>query len=175
MEVVGERITLKLLTPNDVKADYVKWMRDAEITQFLESRWTAYELDDLKEYVKQINSSHNDFLFGIFLRENSQHVGNIKIGGIDHTHRFGNIGLFIGNKDCHGKGYGSEAIELATRYAFNELNLNKLVAGIYAPNLASYRAFLKARYNQAGILKQHRFYKGSYVDEILVERGKNST
>jgi RimJ/RimL family protein N-acetyltransferase len=172
MEVVGKRIRLKLLSPEDVSVDYVEWMRDASITQFLESRWTVYELGDLKEYVKQINSSHNNFLFGIFLLENFRHIGNIKIGNIDYVHRFGDIGLLIGNKEYHGQGYGSEAIEIATEYAFNELNLNKLVAGIYAPNLASCRAFAKAGYRKVGILKYHRYYKGNYVDEVLLESSK---
>jgi [ribosomal protein S5]-alanine N-acetyltransferase len=172
MEVIGKRIVLRLLSSEEVSAEYVEWMRDPDITQFLESRWTVYEFEDLKDYVKRMNSSLDNFLFGIFLRTDFRHIGNIKIGGIDHTHRFADVGLLIGNKKYHGYGYGSEAIKLATECAFNQLNLNKLVAGIYAPNLASYRAFAQAGYREVGIFKNHRFYKGSYVDEVIMERSK---
>jgi RimJ/RimL family protein N-acetyltransferase len=78
--------------------------------------------------------------------------------------------VLIGERRCWGKGYGAEAISLATRYAFEELNLNKVIAGIYAANVASLKAFLKAGFKEAGVLRQHRFCKGVYMDEIIVEK-----
>ena len=170
MRIVEDRIVLKLLSPEAISQAYVDWMQDEEVTQFLESRWKTYTLDRLKDYVGTINDDINNFLFGIFLKENGEHMGNIKIGDINQIHRFGYVGLLIGNRNMWGNGYGTEAIKLATQYAFQELNLNKLIAGIYADNKSSYNAFIKAGYGKAGTFKNHRFYKGKYVDEILVEK-----
>lgn len=172
MKIMGNTIFLKLLAPEDATQSYSDWMQDEEVIQFLESRWKRYDLEHLKDYVKLMNDGINNFLFGIFLKENSEHIGNIKIGGINQIHRFGDVGILIGNKSMWGKGYGTEAIKLATQYAFDELNLNKLFAGIYANNKGSYNAFIKAGYREVGILQNHRFYKGNYVDEILVEKCK---
>lgn len=171
MQVKGNQIFLKPLSPGDVTQAYVDWMRDEEVIQFLESRWSVFTMKDLKDYVKSVNESNDDVLFGIFLKEGGEHIGNIKIGGINQKHKFADVGLIIGNKKMRGKGYGAEAIRLASDYAFKELNLNKLTAGIYADNISSYRAFIKAGYREAGRLKNHRLYKGGYVDEILVESG----
>lgn len=170
MEVVGKRILIRLLSPEDVSQDYIDWMKDDEVVRFLESRWNVYTLEELREYVRITNESQNDFLFGILLKDTGKHIGNIKVGGINRIHRFGDIGLLIGDKSMWGKGCGKEAIELATTYAFMELGLNKLVAGIYANNIGSHKAFLKAGYREVGVLKNHRFCKGQYVDEILVEK-----
>ena len=174
MQQIGTHIFIKPLSPEDVTQNYANWMADEEVTQFLESRWNAYIIEDLKNYIKTINDSPNDFIFGIFIKETSQYIGNIKIGSINQLHRFGDIGLMLGEKTAWGKGFGTEAITLATKYAFEELNLNKLIAGIYANNIGSYKAFLKAGYREAGLLKNHRFYKGIYIDEILVEKSKTS-
>ncbi len=170
MEIVGKSIYLRILSSEDVGDNYVEWMRDEEVTRFLESRWKTYTLEDLKGYVKIINKSHTDFLFGIFLRENNEHIGNIKIGGINQKHHHGNVGIMIGDKNSWGKNYAKESIQLVTKYAFEELNLNKLIAGIYGNNIGCYKAFLKAGYNEAGRLKRHMFYKGEFVDKILVEK-----
>ena len=169
MEIVGKTIYLRILASEDVGDNYVKWMRDEETVRFLESRWKTYTLENLKEYVRKINESHTDSLFGIFLRENNEHIGNIKIGDIDQVHQHGNVGIMIGDKNSWGKGCAKESIQLATKYAFEELNLNKLTAGIYANNISCYKAFLKAGYNEAERLKGHLFCKSKYVDRILVE------
>ena len=173
MEIVGERIYLRTLSSEDVGDNYVKWMRDEETVRFLESRCKTDTLENLREYVKAINESRTDFLFGIFLRENDVHIGNIKVGDVDYVHQHGNVGIMIGDKSSRGKGCGRESIQLVTKYAFEELNLNSLIAGIYANNTGCYKAFLNAGYNEAGSLKKHLFYNGKFVDKILVEKARS--
>ena len=163
-------VAIRILRPEDVSEDYGSWLEDPEVNRYLECRWRAFSLDDLRAYVRAMNESPKDILFGIFLSDEDRHIGNIKIGNIDTIHRYADIGLLIGAKDAWGKGYGSIAIDLAALYAFRQLNLHKVVAGIYAGNTGSFKAFLKAGFRECGRLTQHRFCDGSYVDEILVER-----
>jgi RimJ/RimL family protein N-acetyltransferase len=174
MKIIGERLTLRILTPDDVAGElggnYVAWMNDPDITQFLESRWRAHTFESIRAFVAAMNESPRDFQFGMFLKNSDIHIGNIKVGNIDLMHRRGDVGLLIGDKNSWGKGYATEAITLVTRFAFEELNLNKLIAGMYAPNQGSYKAFIKAGWRDVGVLKAHCFYKGGYVDELLVEK-----
>jgi len=173
MDIVGNNIYLRILSSGDVGDKYVEWMRDEETVRFLESRWKTYTLENLKEYVNEINESRTDFLFGIFLRENDEHIGNIKVRDVDYVHKHGDVGIMIGDKNSRGKGCGRESIQLVTKYAFEELNLNSLIAGIYANNIGCYKAFLSAGYNEAGSLKKHLFYNGKFVDKILVEKNRS--
>jgi [ribosomal protein S5]-alanine N-acetyltransferase len=166
----GAGIYLKLLVPEDVTVAYISWMNDNKIVRFLESRWNKHTMKGIREYVSRINSSGNNYLFGIFLKDTREHIGNIKVGNINGIHRFGDVGLLIGDRKSWGKGYGTEAIKLATDFAFNKLKLNKLIAGIYADNIASYKAFIKSGYKEAGRLKNHRWYCRRFVDEIVVEK-----
>lgn len=165
----GKNVELKFLSEKDVSENYVGWMKDSEVLQFLECRWSSPTIESIREYVREINASSNDFLFGIFTEEFG-HIGNIKIGGINQLHRYGDIGLLIGNSSARGRGYGTEAICLATKYAFEEINLNKVTSGMYSLNVPSYRAFLKANYRHIGVLEKHCFYKGTFVDCYLMEK-----
>ena len=101
----------------------------------------------------------------IVASEDDSHIGNIKIHRIDFYHRFAEISLIIGEKAYWGTGYGTEAIQLAVAFAFDTLNLRRLAAGVYANNAASIRAFKKAGFFEEGLKKEHRFFKGTYVDE----------
>ena len=170
MVVKGNRLVLKILYPENVTQSYLDWMRDEDIIQFMECREKTYELEDLKDYAKRVAESHNDFLFGIYTSDDNVHIGNIKIGEINQLHKFGNLGLIIGEKKYWGKGYGTVAIKLATEYAFNKLHLNKLIAGIYGNNTGCCKAFIKAGYNEVGRLKKHRLHKDEYVDQIIMEK-----
>jgi len=165
-----QRLYLKKLTVLDAHKEYVRWMNDPEITQYLESRGKSYTRKDIENYIRQVNAGPGNVFFGIFLKANDEHIGNIKIGNINQMHKFAEIGLVIGNKLIWGKGFGKEAIQAATRYAFEVLRLNKLIAGIYVNNIGSYKAFIKSGYREAGVLKSHRLYKGAYVDEYLMEK-----
>ena len=173
MNIDINNVYIRILSSGDVGDEYVEWMRDEETVRFLESRWKTYTLENLKEYVKKINESYADFLFGIFLKENNEYIGNIKVGDINRIHQHGNVGIMIGDKNSWGKGCAKESIQLVTKYAFEELNLNKLIAGIYANNMGCYKAFLNAGYNEAGRLKRHLFYKGKFVDKIIVEKNRS--
>jgi [ribosomal protein S5]-alanine N-acetyltransferase len=164
-----DRIYLEILSEENVSPDYHQWMNDYEITRFLESRWKYQTRDSVLDYIRYINKSENDVLFGMFLLNDKKHIGNIKIGSINWVHRNADVGLLIGDRNAWGKGYGTDAIRLVTKYAFESLNLHKLIAGIYRGNEGSYKAFIKAGWSDIGIMKEHRFFEGKYVDEYLVE------
>lgn len=175
MPIEGHNICLRPLTEEDVGKDYLEWMRDPQVTQYLESRDHAQTLDTLREFVRNMNASPRDHLFGIFSAQSGDHIGNIKIGSVRQPHRSADLGLIIGRRSAWGKGYGTEAISLATRHAFEELDLNKLWAGMYSENLGSYHAFIKAGYREVGRFRRHILFKGRYIDSILVEKCRDET
>ncbi len=170
LKIKGERIYLRLLHHGDASKDYLNWLKDPLINKFLECRRERYSLKKIKVFIEKARKSKNNFLFGIFLNNNGEHIGNVKIGNINSFHRFADLGILIGKKEFWGKGYGTETIRLVTRFAFRKLKLHKIFAGIYANNKGSYKAFIKCGYKKAGILKKHRYFNKAYVDELIVER-----
>lgn len=166
----GERLYLREVRPSDVGEAYYRWVNDPEVTHGLESRFYPNSMESLREYVAAKTNDRNNVFLAIVLKDGDRHIGNIKLGPINWIHRLADIGLMIGEKDCWERGYGTEAIQVLARYAFEILNLHKLTAGCYGTNPQSGRAFEKAGFTREGIRRQHCFSNGSYVDVVLFGR-----
>jgi RimJ/RimL family protein N-acetyltransferase len=78
------------------------------------------------------------------------------------------VGLIVGEKECWGKGFATEAIRLVMQLAFAQLGLRRLTAGAYASNIASIRAFEKAGFSREGLRRRHYLCDGEYVDGVLM-------
>ena len=163
----GERIYLREIRLSDVNENYHRWMNDPEIIRYLESRFSDNSMDAIKDFVEKMLKDRDNIFMAIVLKDGDRHIGNIKIGPINRFHHFADIGLLIGERDCWGKGYATEALGLVTNYAFKTLKLHKLTAGCYAGNKGSENAFKKAGYVVEGIRKKHRYCDGIYVDSII--------
>lgn len=164
----GDRLYLREVRPQDVSENYYHWMNDPEVTSYLESRFYPNSAEKIQEYVIDRLGDRDNIFLGTILKEGDRHIGNIKLGPINWIHRYAEIGLLIGEKDCWGKGYATEAIKLVVDYAFGELNLHKLTAGCYAPNKGSLKAFQKVGFVIEGVRSQQFYWKGQYIDAILL-------
>jgi ribosomal-protein-alanine N-acetyltransferase len=164
----GERIYVREVLLADVNEDYCRWMNDPEVTRYTESRFFPSDMDSLTENVRQKLQDHNSVFLAIVRRDTEQHIGNIKLGPIDWAHRLADVGILIGDKNCWGKAYATEAIGLVVKFAFQELNLHKLTAGFYAANKGSEKAFIKNGFVVEGIRARHRLCEGIYMDTVIL-------
>jgi ribosomal-protein-alanine N-acetyltransferase len=166
--IEGERLYLREVRLSDVNENYYRWMNDPEVIKYLESRFYPNSTEGLGEYVKsKIGDEYNVFL-AIILKEGDRHIGNIKLGPINFIHRFADVALIVGEKDCWGKGYATEAIRLISNYAFNQLNLHRLTSGCYDANKGSAQCFQKAGFSIEGKRIKHYFCDGRYVDALFL-------
>jgi ribosomal-protein-alanine N-acetyltransferase len=160
-------VYLRTLTEADCTEWYVESLNDPNVNRFLETRHVRQTHETVLTFVSTVNSREDEFLFGIFLKPDDRHIGNIKVGPINRHHGVGDVSLWIGDKSCWGKGYATEAIVAISKYAFSTLGISKLSASMYEPNAASYRAFIKAGYQYEGSRKAHYSFEGGRVDLLL--------
>jgi [ribosomal protein S5]-alanine N-acetyltransferase len=168
MLIASRRLNMRPLKPSDVSSNFIRWLNDPDVFRYLETRWSAQNKETILAFVSTVNARDNEHLFGIFLKDGGRHIGNIKVGPINAHHRVGDVSLLIGERDCWGKGYATEAIAAVSRHAFLELNVRKLSAGMYAENLGSYKSFLRVGYSEEGRKRAHCILDGEPTDVIQV-------
>jgi RimJ/RimL family protein N-acetyltransferase len=104
-----------------------------------------------EEIEKEIDQKRNQFYFTIHKKDAGEGeigrlLGFVHIFWIEWPNGSGNIRLGIGNPQDWRKGYGGEALDLALRYCFNEINLYRLNAQIPEYNLAARHLFERASF-----------------------------
>jgi RimJ/RimL family protein N-acetyltransferase/methionyl-tRNA formyltransferase len=161
-------ISLRCLNPEDAGERYLAWLHDPEVNRYLEVRHALpANVAELRSFVRGINASADSILFGIF-GPSGQHLGNIKIGPINATHRRAEVGIVCGDRLQWGKGYASRAIRLASAHAFDSLGLLRLTAGCYEANAGSIGAFRKAGYEIEGRMAGYWDSEGERVAQMLM-------
>ena len=166
--IEGIHIYLRPIEINDSNDIYLNWLNDPLINQYLESRFAYWSLDRLHTYLEKLLASEDEFMFAICTKEGNKHIGNIKIGPINHHHLFGDIGIVIGDVSEWGRGRAVEAITALCKYSFSDLNLNKIQAGCYEENIGSMKAFLKVGFKEEGRIKKKFMSSSGYQDQILL-------
>ena len=139
-------------------------MNDFEINRYMEMHYMPQGRAAILDYVRQHNAKDDEPWFAICLNDGDFHIGNIKICPINYRHRSADISYFIGEKQFWGKGYATEAISLAVRFAFDTLDLYKLNAGTYAANKGSQAVLEKNGFVREGVFKEQVFFEGGRDD-----------
>ncbi len=163
----SDRLILKILTPHDCHAEYVQWLNDEEINQYLEIRHTLHSLLAVQDFVEEQENNPNVFLFGIYEKDTMLHIGNIKLGPIHSKYKYADISYFIGKKSSQGRGLAKEAIALVCQFAFTSLKLRKLCAGCYGANEGSVKILKKSGFKEEGCLREMFPYKEHFTSLLI--------
>lgn len=95
-------------------------------------------------------------------------IGSVYIRDIDTTHHKAEYGIFIGEEDARGKGYGTSAARLMIKYCFEELKLHRLFLRVYAENTQAIRSYEKAGFVKEAYLHEDVYVDGRYRDIVLM-------
>ena len=95
-------------------------------------------------------------------------IGSVYIRDIDRVHNKAEYGIFIGEKDALGRGYGTRAAKLMIRYGFETLGLHKLMLRVLAENIPAIKSYEKAGFVREAYLKDEVFLDGQYKDVVYM-------
>ena len=106
-------------------------------------------------------------VFGIQLKREGNLIGTIGLRDIDATHSQAELGYWIA-VGCWGKGYATEAADLAVWYGFKHLKLNRIYAHYRVSNEASGRVLAKLCMKQEGLMRQCVRKDKGFEDMVLM-------
>lgn len=81
----------------------------------------------------------------------------------------GLIGISVAEA-WQGKGVGKALMQAGMEFADNWLNLTRLELEVYSDNEAAIRLYERFGFEREGVLRQHAFRNGQYVDSIMMGR-----
>ncbi len=120
-------------------------------------------------------SDENTMLEASANSNNLRPIGSVYFRDIDMKKKEAEYGIFIGEDDARGKGYGNETAELAVHYAFQELHLDRLILRVFKTNEAARKSYEHAGFTFLQDLPGVTCSDGAVCDMMLFECTKGNT
>jgi ribosomal-protein-alanine N-acetyltransferase len=117
----------------------------------------------------KLRKEGQSYSFGIFLKATDELIGNVTLSEVlpvPHL-RSGYIGYYL-DKEHNGKGYMTEVARLAVKFAFDELKLHRIEAGVMPHNIRSMRVLEKAGFEKEGIARKNVKINGKWEDHQVL-------
>jgi len=125
-----------------------------------------YTLEMAEQFIRKTQSTRRkgtDQIFTIEEKETGRLVGMLGLHGLKNRHRHCEMGYWLA-KGKWGLGYITEAINLALKFAFKELKLERVYANTLPHNKGSMKVLEKNGFKLEGVLRRHFKHRGRFVD-----------
>lgn len=134
-------IHLRLMTVEDTEK-IVKWRNKDFVRKNFIYQEPFTEEGHLKWIRDQVEPGH--VVQFIICLSDGREIGSVYFRDIDQKTGTAEYGIFIGEKDAIGCGYGTETARCALRYAFITLTLNRVFLRFLADNIGARKSYAHA-------------------------------
>jgi RimJ/RimL family protein N-acetyltransferase len=144
------------------------WRRDSEYQRLLDGDpaqpWSPSQVRAL--FDRPIRDTH--YTFFIHALADDKVIGFVGLWIEAWNSREAWVGIGLGEREYRGKGYGTEAMRVALRYAFTELNLERVSLITFAYNTRALRSYEKAGFRREGVVRQSVLRDGQRYDDVYM-------
>ena len=165
----GESLRLCAIEPDEDAELFSRWSANSEFSRLLNS--IPARPDSAKKIRSRLERDESDpdtIVFGLQTLTEDQLIGFVALDGIDWQQQNSFLGIGIGESELWGKGYGTEAMRLILRYAFDILGLERVTLDVFEYNERAYRSYLNVGFVEEGRLRQYLNRDGRRWDLIYM-------
>lgn len=166
--LVGKKVRLTRPVQEDIPV-IAGWSLDLEYQRLLR-RGMVYpgSVEDHIGWFEEMAKGETMFPFSVRTLVEDRLVGMLVIKDIMWQARHCSFFIGIGDPTERGRGYGSDAVRVLQRYAFLEMNLNRVGLEVMAYNEDAIRAYQAAGFHSEGHLRAFVYRDGVYYDVLLM-------
>ena len=170
LNIIGDKVALGPYH-REVIPLMAKWLNDFSVA-FLSGDplrpMTGESIEsNLEHELRETQRNRVDFM--IYERSTMRLIGFIELRNINYRFRTADLGILIGEKDCWGKGYGTETTILILDYAFTILGLHNVQLDTDSYNERAIRAYTRAGFRVIGRRRETRPWGDKVYDTIYMD------
>ncbi len=162
----GKLVRLTVVDPEKDAEFLAKWNHDSEFSRLLNDdaayMWTPKQI---KEWYEKEQKNY-DFIIRTLIDDRP--IGFISLSGFNWAARHAWVGIGLGEREFWGKGYGTEAMQILLRFAFEEINLNRVNLTVFEYNLRAQKSYLKCGFVEEGRARKSMNREGERWDVVYM-------
>lgn len=173
--LIGEKILLRPVEFNDVEKFY-KWRNDLQLKKLAMMHPFPVTLESEKEWIEGISKKKDNqlIIFSICEKVSNNFIGFVKLFNINWIHRHCYFGIVIGEDSTRSKGYGYESLKLISEYAFDVLDIRKILLEVVEFNESAVRLYRKFGFIEEGKLKKQFYFDGDWHNVLIMSLFKKN-
>jgi len=152
------QINIKQILSKDL-IKIIKWKNSQILSNQIMSQKKQIDLETAKNWLKNNSTDKNQLIKGIYLEKKKKDIliGIVRLMFIDFEAKTTELGIYIGDTNYHGRGFGKQALILILNEAFSNLNLDKVYLKVTESNLRAIKLYESLGFVCEGKLKNHFF------------------
>lgn len=166
----GELIRLAAMDAEKMSKAWERWNRDDLFRRLLDNEpptlWSAKKIQQWIE--KELERGDQRFSFSVYPLDSERLIGFVELNVTNWQHGNAWVGIGIGEREDWNKGYGTDAMRLVLRYAFDELGLYRVTLGVFAYNPRAIRSYQKAGFVIEGRERDALLRDGERSDMLVM-------
>lgn len=176
-----DRILIRRLEPEDAQALFHLRTANRRYLEPFEPRFPDehFTLDGQRRVIEQsleLWKRDQGYSFGIFLIKTEELIGRVNLSNVVRgAWQNCTLGYFIAEAQ-QGKGYMTDAVRLAVRFAFEQADLHRVQAAVMPRNRRSQRVLEKVGFRYEGLSKRYLFinqvWEDHYIYALTKEEGR---
>jgi RimJ/RimL family protein N-acetyltransferase len=165
--LAGKLVRLRAIQASDAAGRW-RWLNDREVTLYYNHGYPVSRAEQQAWLDEASRQTSPPFIVLAIDMLDERHIGIINLNGISRENRSAELGIIIGEKDCWSRGYGTDAIITLLRFAFDEINLNRVWLDANAENGRAIACYRKCGFVEEARFRQHRYKLGRYSDSLIM-------
>jgi RimJ/RimL family protein N-acetyltransferase len=169
LNIVGKLVALGPFVRDDI-ALYHRWLNDFEVTRYYLDTPRPQTLEERIAWYERLSAGDPyNIDFAIYELATMRPIGRVGLEDISYQHQRALFGILIGEKECWGKGYGTEATRLTLDYGFQTLGLHNIMLSVSSANTAAIRAYTRAGFRVIGVRRECRREGERTLDSVFMD------
>lgn len=164
----GKLVRLAAAAEGDA-ATFARWTEDAEYLRGLDTDYARpLSVEHMGQMLERSPHDRGGVEFRIRTLTEDKLIGFVALHSIEWNNRAARLAIGIGEAEYRGRGYGTDALRVALRYAFHELNLERVGLDVNSNNARAIRAYEKAGFRHEGVMRHALLRDGQWHDRLMM-------
>jgi RimJ/RimL family protein N-acetyltransferase len=165
--IEGRSVVLRRHQPRNLVA-FLRWYADPEIARLTRHQDGPMHPEEIRQFFEARVTGPGSLAMAIHLRESDRLIGTCAFSQLDGHNGSALFHITIGERDCWGRGFGSEATALMLEHAFGTLGLHRVALSVFGFNERAIRAYRRLGFVTEGRFREAIWRDGRFQDEILM-------